>query len=414
MMNRIDFLGNKKTYALLALSFLFVEGYGQLSTQSKDKFSSVGLNPITTSVPFLLIAPESRGGAMGDAGVASSPDAVYMHWNAYKLDFIEKQTGVSIAYTPWLKTLVPDINLGYVSFFHRLNSKGTMGGSLRYFSLGKIDFTDQNGASLGSRTPNELAVDLGYAHKLSKNFSGAFSLRYIYSNLTQGVDASTKPASTVAADLSGYYRTDIKIGKNKGLYAAGINISNLGGKVGYTDSGKRNFIPMNLKLGTSLSLDIDDYNKITFMVDFNKLLVPTLPIYAKDSTGAYIKNSDGSLVINEGDGMDPNVSVAQGVFQSFYDAPDGWKEELQEINISGGLEYVYDKQFALRAGYFYEAPNKGNRQYFTMGAGLKYSIFNLDFSYLVSMLRNNPLDNTLRFTLSFNFDDIKAAEEKSE
>ena len=411
MMSSIHFLYNKKTYALIALSFVLVKGYGQTNNSTKQ-FERIGINPITTSVPFLLIAPESRGGAMGDAGVASSPDATSMHWNASKLAFIEKQTGVAIAYTPWLKTLVPDINLGYLSFFHKLSSKGTMGGSLRYFSLGKIDFTDQNGASLGSRTPNELALDLGYAHKLSKNFSGAFTLRYIYSNLTQGVDASTKPASTMAADLSGYYRTDVKLGKNKGQYAAGINISNLGGKVGYTDSGKRNFIPMNLRLGTSLSIDLDDYNRITFMVDFNKLLVPTLPEYLKKSNGADSTLSDGTKIISKG--MDPNVSVAQSVFQSFYDAPGGLTEELQEINISGGMEYVYDKQFALRAGYFYEAPNKGNRQYFTMGAGLKYSIFNLDFSYLVSMLRNNPLDNTLRFTLSFNFDDIKAAEEKQE
>jgi hypothetical protein len=413
MMNNFNFLYNKKTYALIALSLLIVKGYSQ--TKATDQFSRIGLNPITTSVPFLLIAPESRGGAMGDAGVASSPDANSMHWNASKLAFIEKKSGVSVAYTPWLKTLVPDINLGYLSGFYKISSKGTIGGSLRYFSLGKIDFTDANGASLGSRTPNELAVDLGYAHKLSKKFSGAFSLRYIYSNLTQGVDASTKPANGIAADLSGYYRTDVKVGKNKGLWAAGFNISNIGTKVRYTDSGKQNFIPMNLKIGTSLAIDIDDYNKITFMVDLNKLLVPTLPIYYKSTKniGADSTLSDGTTKVIQY-GMDPNVSVAQAVFQSFYDAPGGFLEELTEINISAGMEYVYDKQFALRAGFFYENPNKGNRQYFTMGAGLKYSIFNLDFSYLVSMLRNNPLDNTLRFTLSFNFDDIKAAEEKSE
>ncbi|MFM7023569.1 MAG: type IX secretion system outer membrane channel protein PorV [Flavobacteriales bacterium] len=405
----MNILNNKRIYALAALSLVFVNAYSQ---NGSDQFKRIGINPITTSVPFLLIAPESRGGAMGDAGVASSPDATSMHWNASKLAFIEKQSGIAIAYTPWLKTLVPDINLGYLSFFQRLSNKGTLGGSLRYFSLGKIDFTDQNGASLGSRTPNELAVDLGYAHKLSKSFSGAFTLRYVYSNLTQGVDASTKPANAVAADLSGFYRSEVKLGKNKGLWAAGLNISNLGNKISYTDSGKRNFIPMNMKLGTSLAIDIDDYNRITFMVDLNKLLVPTLPEYLKTTSGQDSTLSDGTKIISKG--MDPNVSVPQAVFQSFYDAPGGFREELQEINISGGLEYAYDKQFFLRAGYFYESPNKGNRQYFTMGAGLKYSIFNLDFSYLVSMLRNNPLDNTLRFTLSFNFDDIKAAEEKEQ
>ncbi len=196
------------------------------------------------------------------------------------------------------------------------------------------------------------------------------------------------------------------------MWAAGFNISNLGKKVKYTDSGKDNFIPMNLKLGTSLRIDLDDYNQITFMVDFNKLLVPTLPEYLKTRLGADSTKSDGTKLIAKG--MDPNVPIATAVFQSFYDAPGGFVEELQEINISTGMEYVYDKQFALRAGYFYEAPNKGNRQYFTMGAGLKYSIFNLDFSYLMSMLRNNPLDATLRFTLSFNFDDIKTAETKEE
>ena len=400
----------KPALSTFALLLFLAQSYAQTGTN--NQFQRIGLNPITTSVPFLLIAPESRGGAMGDCGVASSPDATSMHWNASKLAFIEKQSGIAVAYTPWLKTLVPGIHLGYLSGFYRLSSKGTLGGSLRYFSLGKIDFTDQNGGSLGQRTPNELAVDMAYAHKLSNKFSGAFALRYIYSNLTQGVDPNAMAANGVSADLSGYYKTDVKMGKNKAIWASGFNISNIGTKVAYTISGKKNFIPMNLKLGTSLKIDIDDYNKFTFLLDFNKLLVPTLPIYLKDSTGGDVKRSDGTKVIESG--MDPNVSVAQAVIQSFYDAPGGVVEELQEINISAGVEYMYDNQFALRAGYFYEAPNKGNRQYFTMGAGLKYSIFNLDFSYLVSMLRNNPLDATLRFTLSFNFDDIKAAESKEE
>ena len=401
----------KPALSTFALLLFLAQSYAQTGTN--NQFQRIGLNPITTSVPFLLIAPESRGGAMGDCGVASSPDATSMHWNASKLAFIEKQSGIAVAYTPWLKTLVPDIHLGYLSGFYRLSSKGTLGGSLRYFSLGKIDFTDQNGGSLGQRTPNELAVDMAYAHKLSNKFSGAFALRYIYSNLTQGVDPNAIAANGVSADLSGYYKTDVKMGKNKALWASGFNISNIGTKVAYTLSGKKNFIPMNLKLGTSLTIDIDDYNKFSMMVDLNKLLVPTLPEYYKTSSGADSTQSDNTTKVIKS-GMDPNISVAQAVIQSFYDAPGGVVEELQEINISAGVEYMYDNQFALRAGYFYEAPNKGNRQYFTMGAGLKYSIFNLDFSYLVSMLRNNPLDATLRFTLSFNFDDIKAAESKEE
>jgi hypothetical protein len=398
-------------YSGLLIVLILLNNNIVAQTKETDKqLKSIGLNPITTSVPFLLIAPDSRGGAMGDAGVATSADATSMHWNASKLAFIEKKSGIAVAYTPWLRTLVPDISLGYLSGFYRISKKGTIGSSLRYFSLGKIDFTDVNGGPLGSATPNELAYDLGYAHQLSKKFSGAFTLRYIHSNLTGNVDPSAKPANTVAADLSAYFKNNIKISDKKGEFAIGLNISNLGGKVRYSDSGKRNFIPMNMKLGTALRIDIDDYNSIAFTVDFNKLLVPTLPVYLQTTKGGDSLNSEGTKIIEAG--MDPNVAVAQAVFQSFRDAPGGFREEMQEINLSGGIEYWYAKQFALRTGYFYESPNKGNRQYFTIGAGLKYNIFNLDFSYLISMARNNPLDNTLRFTLSFNFDDIKAKEEE--
>ena len=400
----------KSKYSLVLFLLVLLSNAVSAQKEIDKQLKSIGLNPITTSVPFLLIAPDSRGGAMGDAGVATSPDATSMHWNASKLAFIEKKSGIAVAYTPWLRTLVPDISLAYLSGFYRISKKGTIGSSLRYFSLGKIDFTDATGQSLGTRTPNELAYDIGYAHQLSKKFSGAFSLRYIFSNLTGGIDPQAKAASTVAADLSGYYKNNIKISDKKGEFSVGLNISNLGGKVKYTDSGKRNFIPMNMKLGTALKIDIDEYNSIAFDFDLNKLLVPTLPTYLQSTKGGDSLNSEGTKIIEAG--MDPNVAVAQAVFQSFRDAPGGFREELQEINLSGGIEYWYAKQFALRTGYFYEAPNKGARRYFTIGAGLKYNIFNLDFSYLISATRNNPLDNTLRFTLSFNFDDIKAKEEE--
>lgn len=400
----------KSKYSLVLFLLVLLSNAVSAQKEIDKQLKSIGLNPITTSVPFLLIAPDSRGGAMGDAGVATSPDATSMHWNASKLAFIEKKSGIAVAYTPWLRTLVPDISLAYLSGFYRISKKGTIGSSLRYFSLGKIDFTDATGQSLGTRTPNELAYDIGYAHQLSKKFSGAFSLRYIFSNLTGGIDPQAKAASTVAADLSGYYKNNIKISDKKGEFSVGLNISNLGGKVKYTDSGKRNFIPMNMKLGTALKIDIDEYNSIAFAFDLNKLLVPTLPTYLQSTKGGDSLNSEGTKIIEAG--MDPNVAVAQAVFQSFRDAPGGFREELQEINLSGGIEYWYAKQFALRTGYFYEAPNKGARRYFTIGAGLKYNIFNLDFSYLISATRNNPLDNTLRFTLSFNFDDIKAKEEE--
>ena len=400
----------KSKYSLVLFLVVLLSNAVSAQKEIDKQLKSIGLNPITTSVPFLLIAPDSRGGAMGDAGVATSPDATSMHWNASKLAFIEKKSGIAVAYTPWLRTLVPDISLAYLSGFYRISKKGTIGSSLRYFSLGKIDFTNETGQSLGTRTPNELAYDIGYAHQLSKKFSGAFSLRYIFSNLTGGIDPQAKAASTVAADLSGYYKNNIKISDKKGEFSVGLNISNLGGKVKYTDSGKRNFIPMNMKLGTALKIDIDEYNSIAFAFDLNKLLVPTLPTYLQSTKGGDSLNSEGTKIIEAG--MDPIVAVAQAVFQSFRDAPGGFREELQEINLSGGIEYWYAKQFALRTGYFYEAPNKGARRYFTIGAGLKYNIFNLDFSYLISATRNNPLDNTLRFTLSFNFDDIKAKEEE--
>jgi len=314
----------KSKYSLVLFLVVLLSNAVSAQKEIDKQLKSIGLNPITTSVPFLLIAPDSRGGAMGDAGVATSPDATSMHWNASKLAFIEKKSGIAVAYTPWLRTLVPDISLAYLSGFYRISKKGTIGSSLRYFSLGKIDFTNETGQSLGTRTPNELAYDIGYAHQLSKKFSGAFSLRYIFSNLTGGIDPQAKAASTVAADLSGYYKNNIKISDKKGEFSVGLNISNLGGKVKYTDSGKRNFIPMNMKLGTALKIDIDEYNSIAFAFDLNKLLVPTLPTYLQSTKGGDSLNSEGTKIIEAG--MDPNVAVAQAVFQSFRDAPGGFRE----------------------------------------------------------------------------------------
>ncbi len=356
------------------------------------------INAITTAVPFLLIGPDSRAGAMGDAGVASTPDINSTHWNPSKLAFTDAPSALSLSYTPWLQNLVGDINLAYLSGYYRLDDRQVMGASLRYFSLGNIIFTDIGGIETGQFSPNEFAIDFHYSRRLTDNFSVAFSPRFIYSNLAAGQVVSgqdIKPGSSVAVDLSAFYTKDIEINNMKAVFAFGGNISNIGAKISYTDAAERDFIPTNLRIGPSLKLKLDDYNEVSFNLDINKLMVPSNPFF--DSSGAIIS------------GRDPNRSVPSGIFGSFNDAPGGFDEELREINFAGGMEYWYDQQFALRAGYFNEHRTKGNRKYFTVGAGLRYQVFNLDFSYLIPTEQNNPLANTLRFSLSFKFNDLSKA-----
>ncbi len=386
-------------------SFLITSTITSSVFGQEDKTNLLGqINTITTAVPFLIISPDARAGGMGDAGVASTPDANAIHWNPAKLAFVEKKIGFSISYTPWLRNLVPDINLAYVSFYNKLKSNDqTIGASLRYFSLGNITFTDNTGAEIGQFNPNEFAFDVVYSRKLSDKFSGGIALRYIHSNLTGGFQVennATKAGNSVAADVSGYFQTDMELGSKDAVFAVGMNISNIGSKISYTETGDKDFIPINLRLGPSLRIKLNEYNELTFLVDFNKLLVPTPPVYS-DSL-----NNGEQLILY---GKNPDVGVAQGMLQSFSDAPGGFKEELHEINIAGGLEYWYDQQFAFRAGYFYEHETKGNRKYFTLGAGLKYNVFGLDFAYLIPTDQRNPLENTLRFTLVFNFDSLKKA-----
>jgi hypothetical protein len=389
--------------------------YNQISGQELNTRT----NTITTAVPFLLISPDSRAGGMGDAGCATSTDVNSIHWNPSKLAFADKQMGIGVSYTPWLRALVPDINLAYLSGYYKTKKSGTIGASLRYFSLGDITFTDINGNTTGQFRPNEFAIDVAYATKLSKNFSAGGAMRYINSNLTGGtfVDGSaTRPGRSFAVDVSSLYKQDkIKLGDKKATGAIGINISNLGAKMSYSDRGGKNnsdFIPMNLRLGGSLAINIDDYNNIVFVADANKLLVPTPPIYKQhinSTTGqpdgvAYDINGDPIILL----GKDPKRGIVSGILGSFDDAPGGYKEELREINYSLGMEYWYNKLFALRFGYFYENPTKGNRQYFTLGAGVKYNVFGLDFAYLIPTQQKNPLENTLRFSLTFDFDAFKA------
>jgi hypothetical protein len=366
------------------------------------------LNTITTAVPFLMIAPDSRSGAMGDVGVATSPDANSMHWNPAKFSFAEDELGVAVSYVPWLRELVPDINLSYLAGYKKLNESEAVGAELRYFSLGNITFTDVNGTVVGQYNPNEVAFSSTYSRKLSDYFSLAIAGRYIYSNLTGGQMAGgyeTRAGQSFAADIAGFYTKDIRIANSNANLSIGGNISNIGSKISYTETAIRDFIPINLRIGTALAASFDDYNRISFAFDINKLLVPSPPIYDTDPfLNDTTPNPNFNNIIA---GKDPNVAIVTGMFQSFGDAPGGFKEEMREINFSTGMEYWYAEQFAIRTGYFYEHDTKGGRKYFTFGAGVKYNVFALDFSYLInastSINGNNPLANTMRFTLTFDF-----------
>ncbi len=372
-------------------------GFAQLNNPNADvdwlsgKVEN-GNRIISTGVPLLLIAPDSRAGAMGDVGAASKPDANSIHWNAAKLSFTEKKAGLSFSYTPWLRQIVSDIKLMYLSGYYKIDDRSTVGGSLTYFSLGSIDFFSEEGISTGTYKPNEFAFDLAYSMKLSNNLSLSLTGRYIRSDLTQGQNVGTTQthaANAAAADLGLYYQNKLNIDLPS-EYAFGLQISNLGTKISYSDNMESSFLPANLRLGGRYTMDFDQFNNLSLMVDLNKLLVPTPPVY----------NEDGSIYA----GMDPNVGILQGAIQSFYDAPNGLKEEMQEISLSVGAEYWYNKVLAVRAGYFYEAKNKGARQYLTVGAGLRYNVMGLDISYLISTsaLSNNPLKNTLRIALTFD------------
>tara|TARA_B100001564_G_scaffold12152_1_gene9780 strand:- start:3525 stop:4715 length:1191 start_codon:yes stop_codon:yes gene_type:complete len=388
---------------ILLLSFLHFSFLtkAQNFDDSDGEERSLQLNTITTAVPFLLIAPDSRAGSMGDVGVATKPDANSMHWNPAKYAFVEDDMGFSISYVPWLRALVPDINLSYLSGYRKLSRNEVVGLEMRYFSLGDITFTNNDGNTIGQYKPNEFALGSSYSRKLADAFSLAIAGRWVYSDLTGGTSVGgieTKPGSTFAADIAAYYFLPRRIYKKDFDLAFGMNISNMGDKISYTETAVRDFIPLNLRLGTSISTKIDDYNKISFAFDVNKLLVPTPPEY---------NDSIPDLIVA---GKDPNVSVVSGMFQSFNDAPGGFKEEMREINISIGSEYWYNNQFAIRAGYFNEHDTKGARKYFTFGSGVKYNVFELDFSYLVNTNRDagvtNPLANTMRFTLIFDFGEI--------
>ena len=403
-----------------------------ISAQTSDEIESFSnyLNTITTSAPFLIISPDARAGGMGDMGVATSPDPMSMHWNPAKYAFLEDDFGVSVCYTPWLKALIPDINLSYLSGYAKISDREAIALSLRYFSLGVINFTNSNSESLGSFNPNEFAISSAYATKLSDNFSTSIALRYIYSNLTGGIytpeTGQTEAGNSIAGDVSAFFNKETRfnpLGGESADIAIGLNISNIGSKISYTNEDEADFIPTNLRLGAAFNTVVDDYNRISLAFEINKLLVPTPPVYDEQ---LFLLDDDGNQILddlgnpqtnpNYGEilaGRSPDVPVITGIFQSFGDAPGGFKEELKEIIWQAGMEYVHAEQFAVRGGYFHEADTKGGRQFFTLGAGLKYNVFGLDFSYLIPMRdktdagTTNPLANTIRFALTFDFGAVR-------
>lgn len=393
----------KKSFIIL-LSLLMT---GVIAKGQQGVVTGQGLdyNVISTAVPFMMIAPDARSAGMGDIGVSTSPDVYSMHWNPAKYAFIEDDLSVGLAYSPWLRKLVPDMNIAYLAVSKRMSEKSTIAGSLKYFSLGEINFRGPGNEDMGTYSPNEFAVDLCYSRKLGDYLSAAVAGRFIYSHLTQGVTNYSRAAWSVAADVSVYYQRPVYFSSIDGDFSWGVSISNMGSKMSYTNANSRtDFVPTNLRLGPSLKLNIDEYNSIALSIDINKLLVPTPPIYKVDSTGQIVMDGD-KYVIEKG--MDPNVSMIQGMFQSFYDAPGGFSEELKEFTWSIGAEYWYNKVFAVRAGYFHESQMKGDRKYLTFGAGLRYNVLAIDVSYLVPMNNKansgtNPLEGTLRFNLAFN------------
>ncbi len=358
------------------------------------------VNTIVTAVPFLRIIPDARSGAMGDVGIAISPDANAMHFNTSKLAFADKDLGISATYTPWLRALgLQDVYLAYLTGYKRIDDLQTVGVGLRYFSLGTIQFTDENGQPLGSDRPNEFELSLAYNRKLSEKFAAGLGLKYIYSRLANGQtveDETITPGNSVAGDLSFTYRTPIQLGEGESMLTIGAAITNIGTKISYTKSANKDFIPTNLGIGAGLEYQIDEFNTINFALDLNRLLTPTPP--SGDPLSPE-NDTDGDQIPDY-----KEKSIIAAALGSFGDAPGGFGEEMNEFTYSVGAEYWYDKQFAVRVGHFNEHKTKGNRKFFTVGLGLKYNIFGLNFSYLVPTTnQRNPLDNTLRFSLLFDF-----------
>ncbi len=390
-------------FSILFLTLLFNAQHSMAQFVGQDTTRRV----ITPAVGFLTITPDARAAAMGDAGAAISPDANAAFWNAGKLAFAEANYGFSLNYTPWLNKIVDDMSISYLSGYYKLTDDQAIGLNLRYFNLGDIDLFDNFGGGLGSVRPREWSIGGTYSRKLSDELGIGISLRFIHSNLTQNIASlgnDNKPGTSLAGDIGVYYSKDIEVGATTSNLSFAGSISNIGGKISYLNDETKDFLPTNLRLGTAFKTNFDAYNTITFALDFNKLMVPTPPIFETDENGEIVIDPvSGDPVIL--DGKDPNRGVISGMFGSFTDAPGGFSEELQELMISIGAEYWYNDIFAARAGYFYEHQDKGDRKYFTVGLGFRYQVFGFDFAYLVPTEQEHPLAETLRFSLLFNFDE---------
>ena len=360
----------------------------------KDKFA-----PINTAVPSLSIAPDARGGSMGDNGVSTLPDENSQYWNPAKYAFMTSKAGVALSYTPWLRKLVNDVALANLSGYYKIGDSDmqAIGASLRYFTLGEVPIgsLEQNNTPTNYINPYEMALDVSYSRKLSEYFSMAVALRYIRSDMGQDSEEQV-PGNAYAADVAGYMEKYVIMGNAEALWSFGFNVSNIGTKISYDEGETNQFIPTTLRLGTGLLYPLDEYNRIGFYLDLSKYLVPTLPKNEEDSEDYAKLKEDYN-----------KMSGIKGMFRSFSDAPGGFSEELQEINVSIGAEYSYNEQFFVRGGYYYENPNKGNRQYFSIGTGFRMSVFQLDAAYLISTVQSNPLDQTLRFSISFDMDGLK-------
>ena len=377
---------------ILLIAMLMATAANGWAQDGKSQF-----NPIDHAVISQTIAPDARAAGMGDVGAATDPDVNSQYWNPAKYPFCISRAGIALNYTPWLRELVNDIDLAYLSGYYRIGDYSAISGSLRYFSLGEV-YTGSGDDAMTVK-PYEMSLDVAYSLMLSERFSIAAAIRWLYSDLRYDYSEDASPASAVAADLACYYNNYINIGQRECQLGLGLNISNIGSKITYFGDERSNFLPANIRLGASLMVPVDEYNRFTIAADANKLLVPTVP---KQNEGES-KEEYEQRVIDEYN----NVSAISGIFKSFHDAPGGLKEELQEIQWSVGAEYVYHDQFTLRAGYHHQSENKGNLKYFTVGGGFRMNVFSLDVGYVIATAKSNPLDQTLRFTLAFDMDGIK-------
>ena len=384
---------NSITRSLLGLLLVLVA----VPLHAQDKKNM--FNPVNSSVTSQTIAPDARAAGMGDVGVATDADVNSQYWNPAKYPFAISRAGVALNYTQWLRQLVNDMDVAYLAGYYRIGDYSAVSASMRYFSMGEVymdGHTDDNSMTI---SPYEMSLDVAYSLMLSEKFSIAAGVRWIYSDLTFNFADDTAPGSAFAADLSAYYQDYLNIGQRECQLGLGLNISNVGSKITFGGDDHSYFIPTNLRLGASLKIPVDEYNRVTIAADANKLLVPTYPKQREgESTEDYQRRMEDEYW---------NVSSISGIFKSFSDAPNGFSEELQEVNWSVGAEYEYNDKFFLRAGYHHESENKGNRKYFTVGAGFKMKVFSLDAGYVIATAKSNSLDQTLRFTLSFDMDGIK-------